>query len=249
MNEVREILKNKAKELNFVPSINIIGSCAYDTQNKDNHKEIDFYVVVEKLTPRILLEITELFNCLRKIYPNIFVELRRGPFKNRTAKQIHLIIDDFDSIRLTSIITLNDWALNSLNIYGDSISKLIPRMTNQSLKNSFGDELIKTISMITNRKILYKEWSSKNGALMLCNREKDVSSLYEYLVLMKYAYTAMKNNWISLNASNSEITFDGEQELLQLRKFQLIDCHKVQFLTREVLSFNLGLVEELSILY
>jgi hypothetical protein len=179
----------------------------------------------------------------------MFIELRRGPFKDQTAKQIHLIIDDCESIHFTSGITLNDWALNSLNIYGDPISKLIPRTINQSLKESFNNELTKTIRMITNRKIFYKEWSSKNGGLMLCNKEKDVSSLYEYLVLLKYAYTAMKNDWISLNTLNSEIIFDGEQDLQQLRKFQLIDCRKVQFLTSKVLSFNLGLVEQLAILH
>jgi hypothetical protein len=250
MDNIKEILTKKAKGLNFVKSINIIGSCAYDAQNKDRHKEIDFYVVVEKLTPGILSEMTDLFGSLRKLYPNMFIELRRGPFKNKSAKQIHLIIDDYESIRYTSDITLNDWALNSLNIYGGPISKLVPRITNNSLKKSFNEELSKTINMVTNRKIFYKEWSSKNGSLMLYNKEKGVSSLYEYLVLLKYAYTAMRNDWISLHnlkTSNSDIIFDGEQELLPLRKLQLTDCYKVQFLTSNVLSFNLGLIEQLGL--
>jgi hypothetical protein len=250
MNNIKEILEKQAKRLNYINSINLIGSCAYDTNAEDKQKEIDYYVVVEKLTPCVMLEITDLFGSLRKLYPNIYIELRRGPFKNKSAKQIHLILDDYESIHSTSSITLNDWSLNSMNIYGDSISRLIPKISNQSLKESFIGELTKTISMIKNRKIIYKEWVTKNDNLTLCNKEKDVSSLYDYLILLKYAYTAMKNNWLALNKqkiSRSEIVCDIEHDLMRLKKYTLADYHKLEAITKNVLSFNRILVKQVAV--
>ncbi|MFC1634883.1 hypothetical protein ACFL5Z_08575 [Planctomycetota bacterium] len=202
MDSLADAVNGYISKHNFVHSINIVGSYLQRAQCN----EIDFYIIVDKLTPNKLRTLSEVFQQISKLYGSPYLEFRRGPFKMDNTKQLHVIIDDMESIYETSPITLTDWALNSLNIYGKPVNRLLLPKQKEVLVKSFRDELYKTLGMIVGARIDYREWSYHEGGLCLKNKTKKIGTIREFQVLLKYGYTAMKNDFLALNNVKS---FEG----------------------------------------
>lgn len=204
-----ELLSKNLSQHCFIRSVNIIGSAVYEKTS--TNKEVDFYILVDKLTTQKHYLIKQEFLKLQKLYSRLYIEFRRGPFKAEGIKQLHLIIDDMDTVRDTPSITINDWSLNSINIYGKSIQDIITPVGREQLIVSLKSELSKTIAMVARGHINYKEWTFDSKRSTLLSRTRPIGTAHEFKTVMKYAFTAMRNNFFSLAPSKN-----NHYELLEL---------------------------------
>ena len=205
MKDLLEFLREETKQLDYIISFSIIGS-ATSKKKTEKNDEIDLYLIMDKATQIRLDEINSiLFKAKIVIGSEPYIEMRRGPLNLRDAFQFHLIVDDLNSVKKTSSITLADWENNSILIHGAPISSYI---SIKELTSSFRSELCKTLGMVAGNFIIYKEWAKINGVLTLVENTKKIDSLEGYMELIKYSYKAMRSDYVALNIirSNSEFS-------------------------------------------
>lgn len=195
MNNLATFLMEKLEKLDFVLSFNMIGS-APQKERLHMNDEVDLYVLLDGSTLLKLQQIQQiLLDAKILIGQTPFIETRRGPFKPQGVFQFHLIVDDLNSIRNTSSITLADWANTSWLLKGHPIDSYVNR---SALASSFIREIRKTLMMLGTRNVLFKEWRRIGRQLHLIEKRLPITSLHDYCEFLKYAYKAMRNDFIAL---------------------------------------------------
>lgn len=240
MNFFIEYLKDGCERLDFVKSISIIGS-AYQKSRILLNDEIDLYVVLDFCSPQKINTVLALLENTKKLFGKIpYIETRRGPYRNKRELQLHVIIDDLSSIHQTSVITLADWANNSLLIKGVPVTNYVKK---DFLNSSFKYEIKQTLKMLSFGIIKYKKWLISKENCCIVEEIQNIVNLNEYCELLKYSYKAMKNDFTALmNLSNA-----SAPEEKQLEKF--IDDYKngniininLQQMQRKIVGWNFDL--------
>ncbi len=197
MDNLMNLINESFYKKDFILSVNMIGSSLH--RDIRGCREIDFYIIVDKMCPHKLQEIKNIFGQLDRLFKSVYLELRRGPFKAIEAKQLHLIIEDKKTIYETSPITLADWTLNSQNIFGMTIREIVPLREKKVLILSFEKEIYKVLRMLSTAMIDYKEWLYEGDFFRLHERTKRIDSVRDYCVLLRHCYRAMKNDFLALS--------------------------------------------------
>jgi len=193
-------LKEALEKVDSILSLSVIGSGVNKTRLCRND-ELDLYVLIDTVTARKLRQIKEILLCAKCVVgKEPFIETRRGPFRRRDTFQFHLIVDDLNSIQGTSSVTLADWARNSLLLKGQPIDFFV---RDADLWASFREEIEKTLRMLASRRIVFKEWYVGECTARLIQKEMEVRSVSGFCELLKYAYTAMKNDYAALREERS----------------------------------------------
>ncbi len=161
-----------------IKHLSVVGSAAH--KNFNELDEIDIYIVLSKFGKiEFDLILSKIHYILINSSPDFewLIEARRGPFKKKLGdkeKQIHILIDDIDSIKLTSYSTLFNWDRNGIKLFGDDIFELINfdyEMNYDLVVKSINADLSQMQDNLLSRQISYKEWNF-NGLAKLEDKKK-----------------------------------------------------------------------------
>lgn len=197
-------------------SVSLVGS--YLEKDISIIKEIDYYIVVPRLTKNLMGSILGQILSIHKDrlpYEHFFVETRRGPFKfdytkSRYTKQLHLLFEDYNSIKKLSPINYVLWCEFSKSLSSNPIPKL--NYSEKEIKISAIEQFEEFNSCLLLNRISYKEWVSIDTSFNLVNKTKCIENNWEKRCLYKHIYeTSVKiYNYLQTNNANkiNELNFE-----------------------------------------
>ncbi len=157
-------LLNTFKETGGI-HLSIVGSFIYNESRNSN--DIDIYLVFDRITNSKYCQLLEAAHdtklCLEDFTDKPWeIETRRGPFKilDHSTGQLHLLIEDLESIKKISAVNALNWINNGKTIFGKNIRDIIDYDATIKLGlSSSVNELSLLIKSIQDEYIEYKEWT------------------------------------------------------------------------------------------